>query len=100
MEAEKRISTDLSRNNVDPISLFENNPGFVFVYKKTEKLVTAVYMITALFSDSEPMKWNLRKKANDFMSFILFFKDTTVSSYSDFMYSVNTHTLELVTLLE
>jgi len=34
-----------------------------YVIKRTEKLSTAIYMITSLVSDTEPIKWTLRKKS-------------------------------------
>ena len=36
--------------------------------KKTEKLVTAIYMITSFFDDKEPMKWRLRELGNGLIS--------------------------------
>ena len=67
MELNKKNNTDLIQKNLDPISFFEKDRDFVFVYKKTEKLASAVYMVTNLFSENEPMKWILRKKVSDFV---------------------------------
>lgn len=39
-----------------------------FLIKKTEKFVTAVYLITNLIKDTEPVKWELRKVALSFIS--------------------------------
>ncbi|OHA93065.1 MAG: hypothetical protein A3H52_00370 [Candidatus Zambryskibacteria bacterium RIFCSPLOWO2_02_FULL_39_26] len=100
MEQENRVSANLNTNNIDPISFFGEDANFVFVYKKTEKLVSAVYMVTNLFSENEPTKWTLRKKAGDLMSFILNYKDINESSCGDFIYNVKTRILELVSLLE
>ena len=100
MEQENRVSTNLNTNSIDPISFFGEDANFVFVYKKTEKLVSAVYMVTNLFSENEPTKWTLRKKAGDLMSFILNYKDINESSCGDFIYNVKTRILELVSLLE
>src|SRR3954470_21580141 len=36
---------------------------------KTEKLVTAIYMLTNFFDEKEPMKWELRKLGNGLVSF-------------------------------
>ncbi len=100
MEADTRISTDLSQNNTEIISFFEKDPVFVFLYKKTEKLVSAVYMITNLFAENEPMKWALRKKAGELMSFILGYKDVTESGLPHYLNTAKTRILELVSLLE
>jgi len=34
-----------------------------FILKKTEKVVTVIYLVTDLLSSKEPMKWSLRKTA-------------------------------------
>lgn len=93
-------NVSLSNNNIDPISFFQKDETFVFLYKKTEKLTTAMYMITNLFSDSEPMKWTLRKKMSDLMSFTLGYKDLPQSHYYDFTHNIKTKILEIVSLLE
>ncbi|KND46749.1 MAG: hypothetical protein AB201_02835 [Parcubacteria bacterium C7867-006] len=100
MEADKINTTELAHKNQEPISYFEKDAGFVFAYKKTEKLASAVYMITNLFSDNEPMKWTLRKKVSDLVSFILEYKDVKDSSVNDFAYNVKSKILELVSMLE
>ena len=104
MESENKTNLDVSHKStsspLDIISYFKNDSGFVFVYKKTEKLATAVYLITNLFSDNEPMKWSLRKKVSDLLSFILGYKDIFSSVNFDFVNNTKTLVLELVSLLE
>ena len=100
METEKRSSSDLIQKNTDPISFFEKDEVFVLSFKKTEKLASAVYMVTNLFPENEPMKWTLRKKASDLLSFILNYKDIPESGQVDFAYSTKTRVLELVSFLE
>jgi hypothetical protein len=36
--------------------------------KKTEKLITAIYLITGFFDDKEPMKWRLRELGSKLLS--------------------------------
>lgn len=86
--------------NLDPIRFFEKNSAFVFVYKKTEKLATAVYMVSNLLSDSEPMKWTLRSKVSALLSLILTFKDAYKSEKNRLSGDVKTKVLEIVSLLE
>ena len=95
-----QISTDISQKNIDIISFFEKDADFVFIYKKTEKLASAVYMVTNLFSDNEPMKLSLRKKVSDLLSFSLSYKDISEIRKSDFINNIKTRVLELVSLLE
>lgn len=100
MEPNNKISTEVTQNNVDPVSFFDVNDDFVLAYKKTEKLASAVYMVTGLFSENEPIKWTLRKKVGELLSFILTYKDTPEAGRVDFLYITKTKSLELVSLLE
>ena len=88
-----------SEKNIDHISFFEKDNYFVFVYKKTEKLATALYMVTNLFSDNEPMKWTLRKKVSELLSFILGYKNLTLQQ-SVFLSSVRERIFDMISLLE
>lgn len=83
-----------------PIDYFSKDQSFVFIYKKTEKLATALYMVTNLFGDSEPMKWTLRTKVSNLLSFIIGFKDILESREYEFSNDVKTKVLEVVSLLE
>jgi hypothetical protein len=38
-----------------------NNQGSNYIYRKTEKLVSAVYLLSSFISDKEPLKWQLRE---------------------------------------
>lgn len=100
METDKQNTTELKVNNQDTISFFEKDSNFVFAYKKTEKLASAVYLVTNLFSDNEPMKWNLRRKVSDILSLILEYKDINDSRVNDFNYNVKSKVLEIVSMLE
>lgn len=97
------MDTQKDSNSVslrDPISFFSQNERFVFVYKKTEKLATALYMVTNLFSDNEPMKWALRKRVGDLLSFTVSYKDIKSFDHVDFAQNVKTRVLEITSLLE
>ncbi len=100
METDRQNTTELKINNQDTISFFEKDSNFVFAYKKTEKLASAVYLVTNLFSDNEPMKWSLRRKVSDILSLILEYKDINDSRINDFNYNVKSKVLEIVSMLE
>ncbi len=100
MDSDKKISTQSLAKSIDPIAYFENDGDFAFVFKKTEKLASAVYLVTSLMSENEPMKWTLRKKVSDLLSFNINYKDTGYSNQLDFSNSVKTRVLEIVSFLE
>jgi hypothetical protein len=100
MDQDKKLSTDLTPKEIDTVSFFSKDEVFISAFKKTEKLASATYMVTSLLSENEPMKWSLRKKVGDLLSFILAYKDTPKSVNNDFVYNAKTKVLELVSLLE
>ncbi len=57
-------------NNHKEIGLFNNGDYLVFSFKKTEKIVSAIYLVTSLIKDSEPLKWELRELSTSLMSLI------------------------------
>lgn len=81
-------------------SFFEGGNDFIFICKKTEKLASAVYLVTNLLSDNEPMKWTLRKKVSELLSFTITYKDIRQSELPNFFHNIKTRVSELVSLLE
>ncbi|KKW37164.1 MAG: hypothetical protein UY81_C0002G0022 [Candidatus Giovannonibacteria bacterium GW2011_GWA2_53_7] len=51
-------------NNVDPMTLN-------YISKKSEKLTTALYMVTDVMNEQEPMKWKLRESGVELLSDIM-----------------------------
>ncbi len=105
MDTTKDINTEekhptVSHKIFEPVSYFNKDANFVFVFKKTEKLATAVYLVTNLLSDNEPMKWTLRKKVSDLLSYTIGYKNVSDSGRLDFSLVVKTYVLEIVSLLE
>lgn len=47
----------------------------LFLLKKTERIVAALYVITNSFSDYEPLKWNIRESGTSLIKHILSFKE-------------------------
>lgn len=81
-------------------SFFSNDSAFMFMVKKTEKLASAIYLITNLFGDNEPMKWQLRGKVSETLSFILGYKNTPNSVFSEFIKELEFEIFEILSLLE
>ncbi|HEY4483843.1 MAG TPA: DeoR family transcriptional regulator [Candidatus Paceibacterota bacterium] len=48
-------------NNTKDINLKDGSNPVDFILEKNERLVSAIYMVTALLSDHEPIKWKLRE---------------------------------------
>ncbi|MBU6370708.1 MAG: winged helix-turn-helix transcriptional regulator [Patescibacteria group bacterium] len=68
----KMVKTDIDR-------LFAGDSYGLFVFKKTERIVRAIYLLTGLMSDREPMKEKLRGIATDMLSNALLMSERTWS---------------------
>ena len=50
------------------LQVFENREYFNLAILKTEKLASALYLVSNLISDNEPLKWTMRKIGTDIIS--------------------------------
>jgi DeoR-like helix-turn-helix domain len=87
-------------NKANSLATSGPEADFFAVTKKTEKLASAVYLITGLLSDSEPMKWSLRKKVSELLSFVLTYKNIRQSEFPAFVQVVNAKVAEVISLME
>ncbi|MBI2476311.1 MAG: hypothetical protein HYV67_03645 [Candidatus Taylorbacteria bacterium] len=46
--------------NLIVFKLFEKDNHLLFIYKKAERIVSALYLVTDFLSDNEPVKWQFR----------------------------------------
>lgn len=60
-EKNKKESAIASRNDANQGFLSGSPLGYVF--KKIEKLASAIYLVTNTWNDNEPLKWSLREKS-------------------------------------
>lgn len=97
---DNKKETEITPKGVDILMIFDDNADFAFISKKTEKLASAVYLISNLFSDNEPMKWSLRKKVSELLSFMISYKDIRQSELPNFINISKTKVFEMVSLLE
>ena len=51
-----------------------NDPAYLYIFKKTEKVTAALYLITNLISDNEPIKLQIRQTSLKLLSDMLSFK--------------------------
>ncbi len=77
-----------------------NDPSILYVFKKTEKVTAALYLVTNLISDNEPLKWQIRKDALGLVSDILTLKKPTVSQINQVFGGLVTTISELIALLK
>jgi hypothetical protein len=59
-----------------------NKPDNAYIYKKTEKLVSAIYLLSSFISDREPVKWQLRETGLKLLSQSLPLSDRPIQGVS------------------
>ena len=90
----KRYDSTVSFN------MFESDSSFSVIYKKTERIVTAMYLITNLIDDSEPIKWRMRVKGNTLLSLIISLKNLGVRKGNDDGEKIQNTIAEIISLFE
>ena len=92
MEQDKKDNLELLESK-----FFENNNDLFFLYKKIQKLTAAIYMVTNIFGDMETVKWTIRERATNLLSFIINHKDNDNLS---FINSIKIKVLDIISLLQ
>lgn len=72
----------------------------VLMSKKTEKLTTALYMVTSFLSDSEPIKWKMRDRGVVLLSGIIAARNESVSEVENVFAQYSHVVEEVISLLE
>lgn len=76
------------------------DPAYSFIFKKTEKIIAALYLVTNLISDSEPIKWQIRKSALSLMSDILAYRRSPIPESRQVVISLGISISEIISLLK
>lgn len=84
--------------HLNTLSLVNQSSHFSYVYKKTEKLVTAIYMITNFIKDNEPLKWKFRENALKLLSLNRAFTTVSLSERKDLIKEYQAVASEIVSL--
>ncbi|MCC7004708.1 hypothetical protein IT397_02205 [Candidatus Nomurabacteria bacterium] len=85
---------------IKDIALFRNDSVFFFVHKKSEKIVSAIYLITNFFSSNEPLKWSLREASLSLIKDIISLSRKSLSEREGVVRSVASLISEIISLLE
>jgi len=65
-------------------SVFEKDKNFFYLFKKSERIVAGIYLLTSLMSDKEPLKWSIRNNSINLISNSV----SLISNFSDSVPSV------------
>ncbi|PJE74607.1 MAG: hypothetical protein COV01_01075 [Candidatus Taylorbacteria bacterium CG10_big_fil_rev_8_21_14_0_10_41_48] len=97
-ETNRSMSASNGDSNLAELSVFNRSKHFLFIYKKTERLVTAVYMITNFIKDSEPLKWRMRERALELMGLNMSFNTVSLSERKELLREYQAISIEIVSL--
>jgi hypothetical protein len=81
------------------LAFFEVDEEFAYVLKKTERLTSALYLITSFFDLQEPLRWKLRSLGSDLLSASLALKDGHRSASDRLVANMSELILEIESLL-
>jgi hypothetical protein len=92
-------NSNLANLAITDLSIFKDSPRLSFLYKKTEKLISAIYLVSSLLKDNEPLKEQIRNTSLCLLkdSFILSVRQNTSLKIEQII-SLNTETFILNTL--
>ena len=75
---EEKNLTEINTIGQAEKALFYNNPELLFVFKKTQKISYALFMISDLFDSKEPLRLSIRNNATELVKHSLsFIKNNT-----------------------
>ena len=69
------------------------------ITKKSEKIASAIYLITSFFNDHEPIKWKLRTLTTEFISLAILLKDNFFRDRDVTLLKVRSLVWEIINLL-
>jgi DNA-binding transcriptional ArsR family regulator len=82
------------------LSIIFSSEFVVFIYRKLEKISTAIYMITNFFKDTEPLKTKLRDSGLNLIVQTLSFMDIREENMNVFVTDILRKLLEISTLID
>jgi hypothetical protein len=100
MSEEKDKEINLYKENYLLNSVFVKDTEFQYIYKKTEKIVTAIYLVTNFMTTEEPLKWSLRNSATDLLKSVMAFSKMSLSDREIRVHEINAHILETSSLFD
>ncbi|MEI6553209.1 MAG: hypothetical protein WCO09_01450 [bacterium] len=95
---EGSLSVDVKPVDLGSLSFFNSDPYFKFVYKKSERLCMAIYLITDFFPSEDPIKDNMRRSGADLLKISLSLITSSSSFRKEILNEIPRLCLEVVSL--
>ena len=98
--SEQKTQSSDAISTVSPISFFRKDKNFIFVHQKTEKLVSAIFILTNFLPNEESLKWSLRNLGSTLLKLTIDLKQESFMSSGNTQSSLSDTILEIASLLE
>ncbi|HTK33418.1 MAG TPA: DeoR family transcriptional regulator [Candidatus Paceibacterota bacterium] len=85
--------------NWKSLGFFSAEDYLIYIFKKTEKITSALYLVSSLLKDEEPIKWELRDKGMDLLSSSFTASSAVPGDKNAVIQSIFTAALETMSLL-
>lgn len=98
----KDINNNSSFNNPinwKSLGFFSAEDYLIYIFKKTEKITAALYLVSGLLKDEEPIKWELRDRGIDLLSSSFSASNSLPGDKNAVIQSLFTAALETLSLL-
>jgi len=81
------------------LGFFSAEDYLIYIFKKTEKITAALYLVSGLLKDDEPLKWELRDRGMDLISSSFTASSSMPGDKNIVIQSLFTAALETISLL-
>ncbi|MDQ2932892.1 MAG: hypothetical protein M3Q80_00735 [bacterium] len=81
------------------LGFFSAQEYLLYIFKKSEKITAALYLVSGLLKDEEPMKWQLRDNGMELMSASFMASSNVPGDKNSVIQSIFTSALETISLL-
>lgn len=85
--------------NWKSLGFFSAEDYLIYIFKKTEKITAALYLVSGLLKDEEPIKWELRDKGIDLVASSFSASSSLPGDKNAIIQSIFTASLETLSLL-
>ena len=96
----QKDNSALSSKNLSNIGLFKGKGHYIYIHQKSQKLVTAIYLVTDFLKDNEPLKWKIREQGLALLSRNLSLVNAFAADKKITLDSVSSLCLEIVSMIE
>jgi hypothetical protein len=85
--------------NWKSLGFFSAEDYLIYIFKKTEKIAAALYLVSGLLKDNEPLKWELRDHGMDLISSSFMAASSVPGDKNSVIQSLFTAALETMSIL-